>query len=106
MRVFLKFMMSVLSEQVRYHQNPRLPSHQLNEEVQSRAWWDIPTMNNPKLMGVTFDSLHFFTPHTTVIAIKFQSRSEILKALADSSWGKDKETLLPAYKGFGRPIVS
>ena len=50
-------------------------------------------VNNPKILGVTFDSL-CFTPHTTVITAKVQRFNKILKSLAGSSWGKDKETLL------------
>ncbi|XP_054085761.1 uncharacterized protein LOC128921638, partial [Zeugodacus cucurbitae] len=61
----------------------------------------IPTVNNPKILGVTFDSLHSFTPHTTAIITKVQSRNNILKSLAGSTWGKDKETLLATYKNIG-----
>ncbi|XP_054088079.1 uncharacterized protein LOC128922244 [Zeugodacus cucurbitae] len=66
----------------------------------------IPTVNNPKILGVTFDSLHSFTPHTTAIVTKVQSRNKILKSLAGSTWGKDKETLLATYKAIGRPVVN
>ncbi|CAD7001794.1 unnamed protein product [Ceratitis capitata] len=45
----------------------------------------IPTVNNLKIFGVNLDSLHYFTPHTTAIAAKLQSRNKILKALAGST---------------------
>lgn len=42
----------------------------------------IPNMNNPKILGVTLNSLYSFTPHKTAIAAKLQSRSKTLKAPA------------------------
>ncbi|XP_049308657.1 uncharacterized protein LOC125777615 [Bactrocera dorsalis] len=66
----------------------------------------IPTVNNPKILGVTFDSLCSFTPHTTAIIAKVQSRNKILKSLAGSTWGKDKETLLAIYKVIGRSVLN
>lgn len=47
----------------------------------------IPTVNNPKILGLTFDNLYFFTSHTTAIFIKVQSRNKILKSLAGTNWG-------------------
>ncbi|XP_049316872.1 uncharacterized protein LOC125779552 [Bactrocera dorsalis] len=41
----------------------------------------IPTVNNPQILGVTFDSLCSFSPHTTAIIAKVQSRNKILKSL-------------------------
>ena len=32
---------------------------------------EIPTVNNPKNLDVTFDSLYSFTPHTAVIITKY-----------------------------------
>ncbi|XP_049316536.1 uncharacterized protein LOC125779305 [Bactrocera dorsalis] len=66
----------------------------------------IPTVNNPKILGVTLDSLCSFSPHTTAIIAKVQSRNKILKSLAGSTWGKDKETLLATYKAIGRPVLN
>ncbi|XP_053948651.1 uncharacterized protein LOC128857100, partial [Anastrepha ludens] len=66
----------------------------------------IPTVNNPKILGVTFDSLLFFSAHTTAIATKVQNRSKVLKSLAGSTWGKDKELLLSTFKAIGRPVLN
>ncbi|XP_049309889.1 uncharacterized protein LOC125777864 [Bactrocera dorsalis] len=66
----------------------------------------IPSINNPKILGVTFDSQCFFTPHTTAIIAKVQSRNKILKSLAGSTWVNDKETLLGTYKAIGRPVLN
>ena len=65
-----------------------------------------PAVNNPKILGVTLDSLCSFPPHTTSITAKVQSRNKILKSLAGSSWGKDKQTLLATYKTIGRPVLN
>ncbi|XP_039951440.1 uncharacterized protein LOC120768733, partial [Bactrocera tryoni] len=66
----------------------------------------IPTVNNPKILGVKFDSLCSFTPHTTAITAKVQRRIKILKSLAGSTLGKDKETLLASYKAIGRTVLN
>lgn len=58
----------------------------------------IPAINNPNFVGVTFSNTQYFTPLVTLIAIKARSRNEILKVLADSNWGRGKETLLGTYK--------
>nr|XP_036222943.1 uncharacterized protein LOC118681672 [Bactrocera oleae] len=52
----------------------------------------IPKVNNPKTLGVTFNSLCSFTPHTTAITAKVQSHN--------------KETLLAIYKAIGRPVLN
>ncbi|XP_049316938.1 uncharacterized protein LOC125779709 [Bactrocera dorsalis] len=65
-----------------------------------------PTVNNPKILGVTLDSLCSFSPHTTAIIAKVQSRNKILKSLTGSTWGKDKETLLATYKAIGRLVLN
>ncbi|XP_036332737.1 uncharacterized protein LOC118744114, partial [Rhagoletis pomonella] len=66
----------------------------------------IPTVDNPKILGVTFDSLLSFSAHTTAVVNKVQSRNKVLKSLAGSTWGKDKETLLATYKAIGRPVLN
>ncbi|XP_053960429.1 uncharacterized protein LOC128864703 [Anastrepha ludens] len=66
----------------------------------------IPTVNNPKILGVTFDSLLSFSAHTTAIATKVQNRNKVLKSLAGSTWGKDKEMLLSTFKAIGRPVLN
>ena len=65
----------------------------------------IPTVKHPKVLGVTFDSLYMFSKHTECIVKKVEARNRILKALTDSTWKKDKETILAAYKVIGRPVL-
>ena len=66
----------------------------------------IPTTQYPKLLGVTFDSLFRFAKHATDVCTKLSTRNRILRALAGTSWGKDKETIVTTYKAIGRSVVN
>ena len=51
--------------------------------------------------------LHFsFSPHVTAITTRAKSRLKVLQALAGSSWGHQKETMLNTYKSLIRPITT
>ena len=58
------------------------------------------------VLGVTLDTHLTFTQHCNNIAIKVQQRNNVLKALAGSTWGGDKETLLTTNQAIGRSILS
>ena len=47
-----------------------------------------------------------FNKHNTHVAERVSSRNNILKALAGTSWGQQKETLLMTYKAVGRSIIN
>ncbi|XP_046803859.1 uncharacterized protein LOC124419270 [Lucilia cuprina] len=66
----------------------------------------IPTVNHPKILGVTFDSLLMSSAHTTAICNKMRSRNKVINSLAGSTWGMDKETLLTTYQTIGRSVVN
>ena len=66
----------------------------------------IPTVRYPKILGVTFDNLFKFSKHATEVNQKLSARNRILRALASSSWGKDKETITTTYKAIGRSILN
>lgn len=51
----------------------------------------IPTVKHPKILGLTLNNMATFNEHVKIIRSKVQKRNNILKALAGSSWGKDKE---------------
>lgn len=53
----------------------------------------------PKIVGITIDSLFTFSAHAA-------ARNKALKALAVSTCGMDKETLLSTYKSIDRPVVN
>ena len=72
----------------------------------------IPMIKYPRLLGIIFDPLHTFSHHAASIARRASSRLNIMRALADSSFSKDKECLLMTFKMFveslfdyGAPIV-
>ncbi|KAF2359541.1 hypothetical protein FHG87_009713, partial [Trinorchestia longiramus] len=55
---------------------------------------------------ITFD-LHFtFTRHINTIYDRAGHRLSILKALAGSSWGQQKETIILTYKALINSIVT
>ena len=58
------------------------------------------------MLGVTLDTHLTFTQHCSNIAVKVQQRNNVLKSLAGSTWGCDKETLLTTYQSIGRSILS
>ena len=66
----------------------------------------VPTTKNPKILGVTLDSLHTFNAHSNNTLDKIRKRNSVLKALARSSWGKGKEPLTTTYKAISRPVVN
>ena len=66
----------------------------------------VPTTKNPKTLGVTPDSLHIFNAHSKNTLNKIRKRNSVLKALAGSSLGKDKELLTTTYKTISRSVVN
>ena len=64
----------------------------------------IPTEKNPKLLGVTLDPTFSFSSHAAAVARKAASRINLLRALSDTQFGKDKECLLATYKTYIRSV--
>ncbi|KAF2344063.1 Reverse transcriptase domain [Trinorchestia longiramus] len=59
---------------------------------------DLTHCRSPKILAITSD-LHFpFTLHINTICERARYRLNILKALAGSSWGQQKETITLTYK--------
>ena len=58
------------------------------------------------MLGVTLDTHLSITQHCNNIAVKVQQHNNVLKELAGSTWGCDKETLLTTYQAIGRSILS
>ena len=63
----------------------------------------LPLERKPKVLGVTYDTI---SQHCNNIAVKVQQHNNVLKALAGSTWGCDKENLLTTYQALGRSILS
>ncbi len=62
----------------------------------------VPTVQKPKILGITFDNLLSFKQHATDLKTKVQSKTNILKALTGSDWGKEKEIVVNTYKAIGQ----
>ena len=59
----------------------------------------------PKLLGVVFDTMYTFGKHAKQTIAKGKSKINILKQLAGTQWGQDKETLITTYKAIGRSTL-
>ena len=75
----------------------------LNVKVEDNI---ISTVRYPRILGVTFDNLLHFAAHATVINAKMRRRNKVLKALAGTTWGMDKETIITTYKAIGRSLLN
>ena len=74
---------------------------------------DVPLERNPKLLGVVHDTMYTFTEHVSRTVSKAKKKVNVLKALAGTTWGQQKEPLVHAYKAvcrstleYGAPIWS
>ena len=72
-----------------------------DEEVEKE---EIKAAQNPTLLGVTFDPTLCFHKHAAATARKAAARVNIIRALAHTSFGKDKECLIETFKQLVRPI--
>ena len=66
----------------------------------------LPLERSPKILGVIMDPSLSFHTHCNYVSDMIDKRNNILKALAGSSWGQDKETLLLTYNALGKSIAS
>ena len=66
----------------------------------------LPLVQCPKIIGLYLDTCLSFNKHSGYVAERVSSRNNILKALAGTSWGKQKETLLMTYRSVGRSIIN
>ena len=66
----------------------------------------LPLVKCPRILGVYLDPSLSFNKHSQYVAERVSGRKNILKALAGTSWGQQKETLLMTYKAVGRLIIN
>ena len=66
----------------------------------------LPLDRTPRVLGVIFDTHFTFSPHINAIADKANNRLRILKALAGSTWGQQRETLLITFKALIRSVFT
>ena len=67
---------------------------------------ELPLLRSPKILGVHLDTSLSFHIHCEQAASRVKKRNNILKALAGTTWGQQKETLLITYKAVGRSIAN
>ena len=67
---------------------------------------ELPLVRNPKLLGVYLDTFFSFNTHCVHVANRVSKINIVLKALAGTNWGQQKETLLLTYKTLGRSIAN
>ena len=84
---------------------PDTHEHHLHPQVKL-ADQVLPLEKKSKVLGVTLDTYLTFTQHCNNIAIIVQQNNNVLKALAGSTWGCDKQTLLTTCQAIGRSILS
>ena len=65
----------------------------------------IPTVKNPKILGLTFDPKLTYNSHIRKTSDKARNTLKLLKALTSTKWGKQKETIVATYKAITRPIL-
>ena len=66
----------------------------------------LPLERSPKILGVIMDPSISFHKHCGYVSDRIDKRNNMLKALAGSSWGQDKETLLMTYNALGKSIAN
>ena len=65
----------------------------------------LPLVRNTKLLGVYLDTFFSFNTHCIQVTNRVSKRNNVLKALAYTNWGQQKEMLLLTYKALGRSIA-
>ena len=66
----------------------------------------LPLEKNPKILGVKFDPSLSFNAHAQLVSGKMSQRQNIMRAVAGSTWGQQKETLLTTYKALSRSVCT
>ena len=66
----------------------------------------LPLEKNPQILGVTFDPTLTFSAHVENVTRRAKQRLSILKALAGTTWGQQKETLINTFKATIRSLFT
>ena len=67
---------------------------------------ELSLVRSPKILGLYLDTLFSFNNHCVQVANRVSKINNVLKALAGTNWGHQKETLLMAYKALGILIAN
>ena len=66
----------------------------------------VPTEKYPRLLGVTLDPLFTFSAHAVSMARRGAKKLNLMRALSDTHYGKDKDCLILTYKCFIRSLFN
>ena len=66
----------------------------------------LPLERSHKILGVIMDPSLSFHRHCNYVSDRIDKRNNMLQALAGSSWGQYKDTLLLTYNTLGKSIAS
>ena len=66
----------------------------------------LPLVKCQRILGVYLDPSLSLNKHSQYVAERVSGMNNILKALAGTSWGQQRETLLMTYKAVGRSIIN
>ena len=66
----------------------------------------LPLNRSLKILGVHLDTSLTFNVHCTQASTKVSNRKNVLKALAGTNWGQQKEMILMTYKAIGRSVAN
>ena len=66
----------------------------------------LPLERSPKILGVIKDPLLSFHKHCKYVTDMIDKRKDMLRELAGSSWGHEKDTLLLTYNPLEKSIVN
>ena len=91
-------------------QNNQHPLHPIPAEYSTQLTLNIdnvviPTVKNPKILGLIFDPKLTYNSHIRKTSDKARNTLKLLKALTSTKWGKQKETIVATYKAITRPIL-
>ena len=86
--------------------NQRKPPHRTVSPDITLEDTQLPLEHTPKILGVIMDPSLSFHKHCNYVSDRIDKRNNMQKALAGSSWGQEKETLLLTYNGMGKSIAS
>ena len=67
---------------------------------------ELPLVRSPKLLGAYLDTFFSFNKHCVQMVNRVSKRNNVLKALAGTNWGQQKEPLLMTYEALGRSIAN
>ena len=66
----------------------------------------LPLEHSLKILGVILDPSISFHKLCNYVSDRIDKRNNMLRALAGSSWGQDKETVLMTYSALGKSIAN